>query len=67
MIQKIINILFSVRFLQAVIAVGLYTLVDNGYITNEMMQVICTAIYQVLGISVTIGTIDSAATKFAGK
>jgi hypothetical protein len=62
MINKINNILSSVRFWQVFIAITLLTLASYGIISNELANGIAT----LLGISVAIGTADKAAKSVGG-
>ena len=59
MISKIKNILSSVRFWEVLVGVVLYILVAEGAITNDSAVAVVQGIYTVLGISVTIGTVDT--------
>jgi len=59
--KKIISIVRSIRFQQAVIAAVLFALTSEGVIDNGTAVVIANLIASVLGISVVIGTIDKAA------
>ena len=62
MIEKIKNILGSVRFWQVLIAIVLLSLASYGLIPEELAKAIAT----LLGISVTIGTIDRSSEKIGG-
>ena len=59
MLDKIKSILGSVRFWQLVIAAIVVILGQNDVISVELANTIA----KVLGVSITIGTLDSVATK----
>lgn len=65
--KKIISILCSIRFQQAVIAAVLFALVSEGVVENETAVVIANLIASILGISVVIGTVDRFAEKIGKK
>jgi len=60
---KIVNILKSIRFWQMLIAVVVYVLAQNGAFPPGLADIVCG----ILGISVTIGTIDRFSEKIGNK
>jgi len=63
MLDKIKEILSSIRFWQMVLAFVLYTFGTEGIIDPVWGETIA----KILGVSVTIGSIDSFAKKLNGK
>lgn len=66
MATKIGEILGSLRFWQLVVIGAIFALVDIGIIDGATAEAVAQAITLVLGGSVTIGTLDSVARRFAG-
>lgn len=63
MVAKIQNILSSIRFWEVLAAVILYTLATDGVIDPVWGETIA----KILGLSVTIGTVDKFAKSVGGK
>jgi hypothetical protein len=67
MIQKITAILGSIRFWEIVCALILALLIQTKVIDNETAITIVQSIIALLGVSVTIGTVDKFSANIGGK
>ena len=63
MFNKVKEILNSVRFWQVVLGALMMYVESKGWVDQALRDLVIT----VLGVSVTLGTADSVATRLAGK
>jgi len=61
--QKVVAILSSIRFWQLVVIGVIQALVQTGWLSGDAAVTLAQVVQLILGGSVAIGTIDSAAVK----